>query len=197
MVGPPHQIGEKTASRLACLQKRWTGLNRRSRGAVEGPAPSIASARARSSPWGCCSSALGPGSPLPWPSPEGGGGGGGGGGFRGGGGGGFRDGGGGGFHFGGEGYDGRGSSEGWMRGYQGDHPHYGPNTRPAWDQKEVDIDKNFYNRNGNGWNANWANGGYWTNRPWKAGWYAWTPLPPGGGGAGTQRAGGWRRSPPA
>ncbi|MEB3257678.1 MAG: hypothetical protein VKN83_05080 [Cyanobacteriota bacterium] len=92
-----------------------------------------------------------------------------------GGGGGFRGGGGGGFHFGGEGYDGRGSSEGWRRGYQGDHPYYGPNTRPAWDQKEVDIDRNFYNRDGNGWNANWAKGGYWTNRPWQAGWYAWTP----------------------
>jgi hypothetical protein len=110
------------------------------------------------------------GSLLPPPAAlaRGGGGGGGGGGFRGGGGG-------GGFHFGGEGYDGRGSSEGWMRGYQGDHPHYGPNTRPAWDKKEVDIDKNFYNRNGDGWNANWANGGYWANRPWNAGWYAWTP----------------------
>jgi len=107
---------------------------------------------------------------------------GGGGGF---GGGGF---GGGGVHFGGAGYDGRGSADGWMRGYQGDHPHYGPNSRPAWGsdgkdgsfdkdtfQKNINVNNNFYNRNGNGWNANWANGGYWKNRPWNAGWYAWTP----------------------
>jgi hypothetical protein len=55
-----------------------------------------------------------------------GGGGGGGGGMRMGGGGGF-----GGYHFGGAGYDGRGTADGWQRGYQGYHPHYGPDSRPA------------------------------------------------------------------
>ncbi|MEB3243667.1 MAG: hypothetical protein VKO44_08525 [Cyanobacteriota bacterium] len=133
----------------------------------------------------------------------------GGGGFGGGGmhmgGGGF-----GGYHFGGAGYDGRGMADGWMRGYQGYHPHYGPGTRPAWReddawrndpwskegarplnpratlndngnvdrnsfQKTVNVNNNFYNRNPNGWNANWAQGGYWNNRPWNAGWYGWTP----------------------
>ena len=92
------------------------------------------------------------------------------------------------FHFGDAGYDGRGSADGWVRGYQGYHPHYGPASRPLWDggvkdgnfdnntfQKTVNVNNNFYNRNGNGWNANWANGGYWNNRPWNAGWYAWTP----------------------
>jgi len=47
------------------------------------------------------------------------------------GGGGF-GGGGGGFHFGGAGYDGHSSADGWSRGYQGYHPAYGPNARPAW-----------------------------------------------------------------
>ena len=122
-----------------------------------------------------------------------GGGGGGGGGMRMGGGGGF-----GGYHFGGAGYDGRGTVDGWQRGYQGYHPHYGPDSRPAlqegatWKndqwrtnksgnldnntlQKNVNVNNNFYNRNVNGWNANWARGGYWNNRPWNAGWYAWSP----------------------
>jgi hypothetical protein len=107
--------------------------------------------------------------------------------------------GGGGYHFGGEGYDGRGSVDDWRRGYQGWHPQYGPESRPAWQerdekanqfwakpgdqwkdnnvnvQKSVNVNNNFYNRNPNGWNANWANGGYWSNRPWNAGWYAWSP----------------------
>ncbi|MEB3168688.1 MAG: hypothetical protein VKK97_08150 [Synechococcaceae cyanobacterium] len=128
----------------------------------------------------------------------------GGGGF---GGGGFRGGsfGGAGFHFGGAGYDGRGSVDGWQRGYQGYHPAYGPNARPAWQgggnpaikdgtlnrnsintnindkfdndtfQRNVNVNNNFYNRDGNGWNRNWANGGYWNNRPWATGWYGWTP----------------------
>jgi len=116
----------------------------------------------------------------------------GGGGTRFGGGGGF-----GGYHFGGAGYDGRGAADGWRRGYEGYHPHYGPGARPAWRgedgvdkvapfdrnggfdndsfQKNVTINNNFYNRTPNGWNNNWANGGYWNNRPWNAGWYAWTP----------------------
>lgn len=105
---------------------------------------------------------------------------------------------GGGFHFGGAGYDGRGGSNDWQRGYQGYHPQYGPQSRPAWQekgtwtgdswndkakdnfsdnnvQKTVNVNNNFYSRNVNGWNSNWARGGYWTNRPWNAGWYAWTP----------------------
>jgi hypothetical protein len=105
--------------------------------------------------------------------------------------------GGGGFHFGGSGYDGRGAVDDWQRGYQGWHPQYGPESRPAWQdqpgkdkpvwsnksgqwkdtnvQKNVNVNNNFYNRNVNGWNSHWANGGYWNNRPWNAGWYAWTP----------------------
>ena len=102
--------------------------------------------------------------------------------------------GGGGFHFGGAGYDGRGSADGWTRGYQGYHPAYGPNARPAWQgganvdrttvnkdfdndsfQRNVNINNNFYNRDGNGWNRTWANGGYWNNRPWATGWYGWSP----------------------
>ncbi|MEB3159718.1 MAG: hypothetical protein VKK03_09710 [Synechococcus sp.] len=139
----------------------------------------------------------------------------GGGGF---GGGGMRFGGGGGmgfdsgrYHFGGAGYDGRGTADDWRRGYQGYHPHYGPDSRPAWQEggrwrddqwngdrvneidrnrlnvnrsgdfdnntfrRTVNVNNNFYNRNVNGWNANWARGGYWNNRPWNAGWYGWTP----------------------
>lgn len=139
----------------------------------------------------------------------------GGGGF---GGGGMRFGGGGGgdYHFGGAGYDGRARADDWQRGYQGYHPHYGPSSRPAWQnggtwkndqwnkdqtneiktnqvntnrfnvnksgdfdndtfQRNVTVNNNFYNRNVNGWNANWARGGYWNNRPWSAGWYGWTP----------------------
>jgi hypothetical protein len=42
-------------------------------------------------------------------------------------------------------------------------------------QDNVNVNNNFYTRNVNGWNANWARGGYWSNRPWNAGWYAWTP----------------------
>jgi hypothetical protein len=99
-------------------------------------------------------------------------------------------------HFGGAGYDGRGAGKDWQRGYQGWHPQYGPQSRPVWQdgggkdhpswtknevqwnnnvQKTVNVNNNFYNRNVNGWNANWARGGYWSNRPWSAGWYAWTP----------------------
>jgi len=34
---------------------------------------------------------------------------------------------------------------------------------------------NFYNRNVEGWNSQWSNGGYWGNRPWGYGWYQWSP----------------------
>ena len=37
--------------------------------------------------------------------------------------------------------------------------------------RQVNVNNNFYNRDGNGWNRNWAGGGYWNNRPWNAGWY--------------------------
>ncbi|MEB3261213.1 MAG: hypothetical protein VKP63_11365 [Cyanobacteriota bacterium] len=120
---------------------------------------------------------------------------------RGGGGfGGFREGGmgPGGCHSDGAGCDGRGSVADWQRGYQGHHPHDGPDSRPPWRdgddwtpetwkakrknhlndttvQPTVNVNNNFYNQNVNGWNANWARGGYWANRPWNAGWYAWTP----------------------
>ncbi|MEB3255198.1 MAG: hypothetical protein VKJ05_02290 [Synechococcaceae cyanobacterium] len=118
--------------------------------------------------------------------------------------------GGGGFHFGGAGYSGHASHDAWTRGYQGYHPAYGPNTRPAWQgganrtinnfdpnrtvdgntfkrnnvdnnfdndtfKRTVNVNNNFYNRDPNGWNRNWANGGYWNNRPWGAGWYGWAP----------------------
>ncbi len=100
--------------------------------------------------------------------------------------------------FGGGGFS-RGGGGGWSRGYQGYHPAYGPNARPAWQgggnvngntldkntlnrnfdndsfQKTVNVNNNFYNRDGNGWNRNWANGGYWNNRPWATGWYGWSP----------------------
>lgn len=61
----------------------------------------------------------------------------------------------------------------WQRGYQGDHPMYGPGTRNTnWDNnRQININNNFYNRDYNGWNSNWRNGGYWASRPWAAGWY--------------------------
>ena len=34
---------------------------------------------------------------------------------------------------------------------------------------------NFYNRPYNGYHPAWNNGGYWTSRPWNAGWYRWAP----------------------
>jgi hypothetical protein len=34
---------------------------------------------------------------------------------------------------------------------------------------------NFYNRNFEGWNSQWNDGGYWGNRPWGYGWYNWSP----------------------
>jgi hypothetical protein len=40
---------------------------------------------------------------------------------------------------------------------------------------QVNRETNFYNRNYGGWNNNWANGGYWGNRPWGYGWYNWGP----------------------
>jgi hypothetical protein len=125
----------------------------------------------------------------------------------------------GGYHFGGAGFDGRDMQGDWRRGYQGYHPHFGPDSRPAWSeggdwktdgqwqrknpqnwrkneknkknqdfdndtfQKTVNVNNNFYNRTSNGWNSNWARGGYWTNRPWNAGWYAWTPATWGWWGA--------------
>ena len=109
--------------------------------------------------------------------------------------------GGGGFHFGGAGYRGQASPDDWTRGYKGYHPAYGPDARPAWQgggntfnrdntfnrgnfdkdfdndtfKRTVNVNNNFYNRDGNGWNRSWANGGYWNNRPWAAGWYGWAP----------------------
>ena len=68
----------------------------------------------------------------------------------------------------------------WQRGYQGVHPLYGDGVRPAWGgasfdndtfNRQVNVNTNFYNRDGNGWNSNWRNGGYWANRPWGVGWY--------------------------
>ncbi|MEB3348980.1 MAG: hypothetical protein VKO00_03025 [Cyanobacteriota bacterium] len=71
-------------------------------------------------------------------------------------------------------------------GYQGSHPAYGAGSRPSWNgngNRNTTINRttNYYNRDGQGWNRGWANGGYWGSRPWQAGWY-------GAGGAGW---GGW------
>lgn len=67
----------------------------------------------------------------------------------------------------------------WQRGYQGVHPLYGDGARPAWGSvdnntfnRQVNVNNNFYNRDGNGWNSSWRNGGYWNSRPCGAGWYA-------------------------
>lgn len=99
------------------------------------------------------------------------GGGGGGGGFGGGGGRGW--GGDGGRTWGGGGYNFQGGD--WQRGYGGYHPMYGDGARPAVDDgsfnRQVNVNNNFYNRDYNGWNSAWRNGGYWANRPWGVGWY--------------------------
>jgi hypothetical protein len=100
--------------------------------------------------------------------------GGGGGGGRGGWGGAGRTWGGGSYHF---------QNNDWQRGYNGYHPMYGNDVRPAWgnadgnrinnsfDNDRINVNNNFYNRDYNGWNNNWRNGGYWGNRPWSTGWY--------------------------
>lgn len=74
----------------------------------------------------------------------------------------------------------------WQRGYQGYHPMYGDGARGSWGDngnrvngsfdndrfnRQVNVNNNFYNRDYNGWNSNWRNGGYWGNRPWSTGWY--------------------------
>lgn len=61
----------------------------------------------------------------------------------------------------------------WRGGYQGDHPIFGSGTRVnSWNtNRQVNVNTNFYNRDYNGWNSTWRNGGYWGNRPWTAGWY--------------------------
>jgi hypothetical protein len=92
------------------------------------------------------------------------------------GGGSFRGGEGGGYHF---------NDSGFRSGYQGYHPMYGPNSRTNWNSdnrtngnfdndrfnRTVNVNNNFYNRDYNGWNRSWANGGYWNSRPWPTGWY--------------------------
>ncbi len=46
-------------------------------------------------------------------------------------------------------------------------------------QRSFDEDNynqnNFYNRNFEGFNSQWNDGGYWGNRPWGYGWYNWSP----------------------
>jgi len=90
------------------------------------------------------------------------------------------------------------------QGYSGSHPSYGTGSRTSWTGHNISADQfrrfnqggsdrswgnvdsnrlnsqvnretNFYNRNYGGWNNNWANGGYWGNRPWGYGWYNWGP----------------------
>jgi len=77
------------------------------------------------------------------------------------------------------------NSGGYRAGYQGFHPAFGPDARSDWDgdnringsfdndrfNRNVNVDNNFYNRDYNGWNRNWAGGGYWGSRPWNTGWY--------------------------
>jgi hypothetical protein len=84
----------------------------------------------------------------------------------------------------------RGGADRYRSGYQGYHPMYGTDTRTNWGSRPVDnddrvnnsfdndrfnrtvnVNNNFYNRDYNGFNRNWANGGYWSNRPWNTGWY--------------------------
>lgn len=63
---------------------------------------------------------------------------------------------------------------GWKGGYQGYHPMFGDGARTPWQGNRpanVNVNNNFYNRNYNGWNSSWSNGGYWGSRPWNAGWY--------------------------
>jgi hypothetical protein len=63
----------------------------------------------------------------------------------------------------------------WRSGYQGYHPMYGAGSRTTVGNddfnRNVNVNNNFYNRDYNGWNANWRNGGYWNSRPWTSGWY--------------------------
>jgi len=63
----------------------------------------------------------------------------------------------------------------WRSGYQGYHPMYGAGSRTTVGNNDfnrnVNVNNNFYNRDYNGWNANWRNGGYWNSRPWISGWY--------------------------
>lgn len=54
---------------------------------------------------------------------------------------------------------------GWQRG----------NWNGAFDGRNNLNQNNFYNRNVDGWNSQWNNGGYWGNRPWGYGWYNWSP----------------------
>ena len=99
------------------------------------------------------------------------------------------------------------------QGYQGSHPLYGPAARTGWTghnitpeqhrqinaggwnphgnfdndrfNRQVNLENNFYNRNGGGWNNNWSNGGYWGSRPWGYGWYNWSPNSWGWWGSGS------------
>ena len=48
------------------------------------------------------------------------------------------------------------------------------NNRPATLNRPATVNT-FTNRGYNGWNTAWRNGGYWTSRPWNAGWYHWAP----------------------
>ena len=78
-----------------------------------------------------------------------------------------------------------GTGGSYRSGYQGYHPMFGDDTRSSWDgddringsfdndrfNRNVNVDNNFYNRDYNGWNRNWSNGGYWGSRPWNTGWY--------------------------
>ncbi len=85
------------------------------------------------------------------------------------------------------------NNTGFRSGYQGYHPMYGPDSRTNWNSnnrtnwnsdnrtngnfdndrfnRTVNVNNNFYNRDYNGWNRSWANGGYWNSRPWATGWY--------------------------
>jgi len=79
--------------------------------------------------------------------------------------------------FAGGGYRFGGGADDWRGGYNGYHPLYGAGARPAWGNlnRSIDVNTNFYNRPYNGWHPGWANGGYWSSRPWNAGWYRWAP----------------------
>jgi hypothetical protein len=59
--------------------------------------------------------------------------------------------------------------QGWLGG--GRNGFYGGNRFNEANYNQ----NNFYNRNFEGWNSQWNDGGYWGNRPWGYGWYNWSP----------------------
>lgn len=60
-------------------------------------------------------------------------------------------------------------------GYRPAYGHrqpYGYGSRPVYGYSRPYSRPYAWNR---GWNRGWQNGGYWGYRPWRTGWYNWTP----------------------